>query len=151
MKKPLELRVEKSRSRSNLHKRTSLYVVMSKNCDKIDYTVVERVSVRPAYAVGNAELHKVVIPEDSFAVQATFTLNPRNRVNGEILVLDPDGKQLSRAVYRKLKVRVVEGGDPITLKLLKCLFDSLKLLVKRYSVIHSKSPLKTPQNIIERP
>lgn len=144
MKRPLELRVERSRSRSSLHKRTSLYVVVSKNCDKIDYIVVEKIGVKPAYAVGNAELHKVVIPEDSFALQATFTLNPRNRVSGEVLVLDPDGKQLSRAVYKKLKVRVVEGGDPLTLKLLKCLFDSLKLLVKRYSVIHYVSQLKSP-------
>ncbi|MEM0014885.1 MAG: hypothetical protein QXS42_03765 [Zestosphaera sp.] len=144
MRKPLELRVERSRSRSNLHKRTSLYMVMSKNCDKANYTVVEKVGVRPAYAVGNAELHKVAVPEDSFAVQATFTLNPRNRVSGEIIVLDPEGRRLSRAVYRKLKVRVLEGGDPLTLKMLKCLFDSLKLLVKKYSVLHPVSRLGTP-------
>ncbi len=135
MKKPLPLRMERSRSRSNLHKRTSLYVVMNKDCEKVNYSVVEKVGERPTYAVGNAELHRVVIPEDSFAVQASFTLNPQGRVSGEILIFDSDGNLLSKAVYRKLKVRVLQGGNSLTLKMLKCLFDSLKLLVKRYGIV----------------
>lgn len=135
MRKPLQLRMERSRSRSNLHKRTSLYVVMNKDCEKVDYSIVEKVSERPTYVVGSAELHRVVIPEGSFAVQATFTLNPQGRVSGEILILDSEGNLLSRAVYRKLKVRIMQGGNSLTLKMLKCLFDSLKLLVKRYGIV----------------
>ncbi|MEM2021096.1 MAG: hypothetical protein QXP80_02575 [Zestosphaera sp.] len=108
---------------------------MNKDCEKVDYSIVEKVSERPTYVVGSAELHRVVIPEGSFAVQATFTLNPQGRVSGEILILDSEGNLLSRAVYRKLKVRIMQGGNSLTLKMLKCLFDSLKLLVKRYGIV----------------
>lgn len=135
MRKLLELRVERSRSKSDRHKKTTLYIVLNKNCEKVNYEVVEKVSVAPTYSVGSAEIHKVLVPEDSFVIQASFTLNIKNRVSGEVLILDSDGRLLCRAVYRKLKVRVTHGGNLLTMKLLKCLFDSLKLVVKKYKVL----------------
>ena len=135
MRKLLELRVERSRSKSNLHKRTTLYLVLNKDCERVSYEVVDKISVKPTYSVGSAEVHKVLVPEDSFVIQASFTLDIKKRVSGEVLVLDSNGRLLCRAVYRKLKVRVTQGGDSLTTKLLKCLFDSLKLIVKRYTIL----------------
>ncbi|MEO3993777.1 MAG: hypothetical protein QN229_05705 [Desulfurococcaceae archaeon TW002] len=127
--------MERSRSKSDLHKKTTLYVVLNKGCEKVDYEVIEKISVTPTYSVGSAEIHRVLVPEDSLVIQASFTLNIKKRISGEILVLDSSGKLLCRAIYRKLKVRVTYGGDPLTMKLLKCLFDSLKLVVKKYKVL----------------
>lgn len=135
MRKLLELRVERSRSKSDQHKRTTLYVVLNKDCEKVNYEVVEKISVKPTYSVGSAEIHRVLVPEDSFVIQAFFTLNIKKRVSGEVLILDSSGGLLCRAVYRKLKVRVTYGGNLLTMKLLKCLFDSLKLIVKKYKVL----------------
>jgi len=101
----------------------------------VSYEIVDKISVKPTYSVGSAEVHRVLVPEDSFVIQASFTLNIKKRVSGEVLIFDSNGKLLCRAVYRKLKVRVTQGGDPLTTKLLKCLFDSLKLIVKRYTIL----------------
>ncbi|MEM0026118.1 MAG: hypothetical protein QXV93_02445 [Zestosphaera sp.] len=135
MRKSLELRVERSRSKSDQHKRTTLYVVLNKDCEKVSYEIVEKTTTAPTYSVGSAEIHKVLVPEDSFVIQASFTLNIKKRVIGEVLILDSSGRLLCRAVYRKLKVRVTYGGNSLTMKLLKCLFDSLKLIVKKYKVL----------------
>ncbi len=135
MRKSLELKVERSRSKSNLHKRTTLYLVLNKDCERVSYEIVDKISVKPTYSVGSAEVHRVLVPEDSFVIQASFTLNIKKRVSGELLIFDSNGKLLCRAVYRKLKVRVTQGGDPLMMKLLKCLFDSLKLIVKRYTIL----------------
>lgn len=137
MRRLLELRVERSRSKSDLHKKTTLYVVLNKDCEKVSYEVVEKISATPTYSVGSAEIHRVLVPEDSLVIQASFTLNIKKRISGEILVLDSSGKLLCRAIYRKLKVRVTYGGDPLTMRLLKCLFDSLKLIVKKYKVLRT--------------
>lgn len=143
MRKLLELRTERSRSKSNLHKKTVLYLILNKDCEKVSHELVERINTKPTYSVGSAEIHKVLVPEDSFVIQASFVLNIKKKVSGEVLILDSSGKLLCRAVYRKLKVRVTHGGDPLTLKLLKCLFDSLKLLVKRYKILKVAKQVKT--------
>ncbi len=135
MRKLLELRVEKSRSKSDLHKKTTLYVVLNKDCEKVSYEVVEKINTTPTYSIGSAEVHKVLAPENSFVIQASFILSIKKRISGEIMIFDSSGNLLCRAVYRKLKVRVTHGGNPLTMKLLKCLFDSLKLVVKRYKII----------------
>lgn len=127
---------ENSKSRSGLHKRRVLYFVLNKECVFMEPEVLSKESSSPLYVNGISEVRKINVKESWFVVQLDFKMNMRGHVRGDIVVLDSEGNLLGRAVYRKLKVRLVSAVDPTVLDLIKCVFRKLKLPVKKYGVIH---------------
>ncbi|MCD6278814.1 MAG: hypothetical protein J7J11_03935 [Desulfurococcales archaeon] len=126
---------EKSKSRTGLHQRRRLYFIINYDCDEVDFKVVRKSSAKSLYARGKAEEHQVEIPAGSYVVQLDFRMNPRGRVVGDVEVYDSAGHLVGRAVYRKLKVRLVEGESTEVINLIRCVFRKLKLPVKKYAVI----------------
>ncbi len=126
---------EKSKSRKGLHQRRRLYFVIDSECREVDFKVVRRTSIKPLYAKGEAEEHQITIPRGSYVVQLDFRMNPKGRVVGDVLVYDSEGRCLGRAVYRKLKVRLVEGQSTEVINLIRRVFRRLRLPVKKYAVI----------------
>jgi len=137
LRKYLQLKVERSKSRSGLHRRTSTYQVLDKDCNQLDFRVVEKVSTKPTYVEGISEIHKILLPDNAYVVYMDFILNLRKHIKGEVLIYGSDGRLLCRSVYRKLKVRVLDVDNPLLMNLIKCVFKSLKLPVKRYGVVRS--------------
>ena len=134
-KNTIKVFTEKSKSRTGLHQRRRLYFVINRECEEMNFKVVRRSGTKPLYVKGKAEEHQIVISNDSYVIQLDFRMNPRGRVVGDIMVYDSNGRCLGRAVYRKLKVRLVEGESTELINLIRCVFRKLKLPVKKYAVI----------------
>lgn len=128
------VRLERTVSRSGLHARLSTFLVVTRDCARATPRLLEKVPARPTYARGEAYEVVVEVPPGAFLVALDMRRNPRRRVRGDIVVYDHAGAVLLRAVYRKLKVRVVECRVDRALahSIVKCVADSLKLPVKRY-------------------
>ena len=131
----IKVYTEKSKSRRGLHQRRRLYFVIDSECRELNFKIMRRVSIKPLYAKGEAEEHQISIPEGSYVIQLDFRMNPKGKVVGDVLVYDRKGQCLGRAVYRKLKVRLVEGQSTEVINLIRCVFRKLKLPVKKYAVI----------------
>ncbi len=116
-----------------------MYRVLDKDCNQLEFKVVEKVPTKPTYVEGTSEIHKILLPDNAYVVYMDFILNLRKHIKGEILVYGPDGELLCRSVYRKLKVRVLDVDDPLLMNLIKCVFKDLKLPVKKYGSIRSGS------------
>ena len=128
--------VESSRSRSGLHKRRVLFFTLRKDCEFLNSSVIKKYRAQPMYADGTAECLVIDIPENAYVVIADFRMNPKSVIKGGLKVLDCEGAEVGRAVYRKLKVRVTYAVSGGVLELIKCVFHRLKLPVKRYGIIH---------------
>jgi len=128
---------EKSKSRRGLHQRRRLYFVVNKACEELKFSITHKNTSKTMYAKGEAEEHYIIIPKDGYAVQLDFRVNPRGVIVGEVLIYNHEGVRIGRAVYRKLKVRLIEGPSEVV-EIIKCVFRKLKLPVKRYAVIKSK-------------
>ncbi len=127
--------VENSKSRTGKHRRRRLYFIVRDGCRLEGLRPHRMVKSTPTYVDGFAEVHDVRLAQGEFLVHADFRVNLRGHIRGDVTVYDSDGVQVCRAVYRKLKVRVVETVDPGVIELIKCVFRKLKLPVKRYGVI----------------
>ncbi|MEM1623030.1 MAG: hypothetical protein QW780_05345 [Sulfolobales archaeon] len=136
-----KVRIEKSISRSGLHMRISTYFTISKDCSKVASRVLNKAQAKPTYAKGEAYDVLIEIPPEAFLVTIDLRRNPRKMVRGEISVYGPAGTAVLRAVYRKLKIRIVEchidAGQAYNM--VKCIADLLKLPVKRYGLSRCKS------------
>lgn len=131
----IKLYVERSKSSSGKHVFRSLYVVIDGNCRRLEVTPKGLRSVKPVYVDGEAFEHYVEVPKSYFAVQLRFVRGLRGRVKGEVLVFNSDGTLLCRAVYRKLKVRILACSERVAVDLIKCVCSQLKIPVKRYAII----------------
>lgn len=129
--------VERSKSRSGIHACRRLYVVVDANCRSLEVQPRGAKSVKTLYSRGEAFEYDIVVPEGYFVVQASFVRGLRSRVKGELIVLDPRGNVLCKALYRKLKIRLASYGSDADkcLKIVRCIAASLKIPVKRYAVI----------------
>ncbi len=125
---------EKSRSRSGLHHRRILFIVLSTECNELKYEVIGATEVKPTYAIGYARKIKIKVPDNAIVLQLDFRKNIKGHVLGDIVIYDAHGRRLGRAVYRKLKVRLIEYVAPNLLDVIKCVFHKLKLPVKRYGI-----------------
>lgn len=135
------VRIEKSVSRSGLHMRISTYFTISRDCSKVPSRVLDKARTKPTYAKGEAYDALVEIPPEAFLVAIDLRRNPRKRVKGDIAVYSPTGTAVFRAVYRKLKIRIVECYIDLrqAYSMIKCIVDLLKLPVKRYGLSRCKS------------
>jgi len=136
----LRVRVERSSSRSGLHARYSTYLAIGGDCSRVVAKVVERVPTRPTYVKGEAFEVLLEVPSGTYVVWVDFRRNPRKHVKGDIVIFGADGVQLVRAVYRKLKVRVVECRVSRRLAelVLTCSTSTLRVPVKRYGTAGCK-------------
>lgn len=131
----IKMYVERSRSNSGKHMSRSFYLVVDRNCNKLDIKPRASRPVRPLYVDGEAFEHEVEVPREYFAVQLRFVKGLRGRVKGEFLVFNSAGSVVCRAVYRKLKVRALGCSDKSILSMLTCVCSQLKIPVKRYAII----------------
>lgn len=131
----LKLHVERSKSGSGKHAFRSFYVVVDEKCNKLEVIPKSSEKVKPLYVIGEAFEHNVEIPKGYFAVQLKFIKCLRGRVKGEILVFNHSGALLCRAVYRKLKIRVLSCSDRALINVLTCICSQLKIPVKRYAIL----------------
>lgn len=132
----LRVRVEKSTSRSGLHMRVSTYLVVGRGCVRAVPTQTSKTPVNPTYAKGEAYEVLLEVAKDDYVVVVDLRRNPQKKVRGDIFVYGWDGSVLLRAVYRKLKIRVVECrvSRGLAEELVRCVYNVLKLPVKRYGV-----------------
>lgn len=131
----LRVFAEKSRSRSGYHQLRRMFMVVDNTCKELDFKIVSREKVKPLYSRGDAEEITIEAPENGYILQLMFVLGMKKKVKGEILVFDANGELLGRAVYRKLKVRLVDYLSPSLIDIIKCAFTKLKLPVKKYAII----------------
>lgn len=129
--------VERSRSRSGIHACRKFYEVLDVGCGRLSVQPKSVRSVKPLYSRGEAYEHEIIIPSGYFVIQAYFVRGLRSRVKGELLVFDSKGNLLCRAVYRKLKVRLISCSDDADkyLKIIKCVITPLKIPVKKYAIL----------------
>lgn len=123
---------EKSVSRSGLHRRRRIYLIMTPSCERLKPRVVSKKRLSPLYARGYSLAEYVEVSEGSYLVQADLTMNPGGRVRGVITVLNHRGEKLCEALYRKLKVWVRYCTLPEAGDVLVCALHALNLPVKRY-------------------
>lgn len=134
------VRAERSTSRSGLHTRVSTYFSIRSDCSRSTVEVLDKVPARPTYVKGEAyEVHVETKP-DSFLVVLDMRRNPGRKVRGDIAVYNPNGTVAFRALYRKLKVRLVECyiDQKLAYSIIKCIVDLIKLPVKRYGISKCK-------------
>jgi len=130
---------ERSKSRSGIHMLRKTYLVVDMNCSKLSVAPTSRRSIKTSYSKGEAFEDEIKIPKGYFAVQMVFVRGLKGRVKGEIIIYDSDGNKICRAVYRKLKVRVLECEYPSQLlNIIKCVASLLKIPVKRYAIIRGQ-------------
>lgn len=136
----LRVRVEKSVSRSGLHMRIATYFVVKSDCSRATPQIIERILIKPTYVKGEAYELLIEVPQESYVVQVDMTRNPRKRVRGNIIIYDTRGNIIARAVYRKLKIRIVEYyvDQRLAYGVVRCVANTLKLPVKKYGVPRRK-------------
>ena len=127
---------ENSQSRSGLHKRRVIYFTLRKGCVFLDLPAIKKYVAEPTYVNGVAECSVINIPGNAYVVVADFRMNLRSEIKGDLRVLDWEGAEVGKAVYRKLKVRVTYSVSEGVLDFIKCVFHKLKLPVKRYGIIY---------------
>ena len=132
----LRIRVERSVSRRGLHMRIATYLAIGRGCVRVTPKVVEKIPARPTYVKGEAYELLVEVPQGSYAVQVDMKRNPRRRVRGDLTVYDATGTAVARAVYRKLKIKVLEchADQGLIYEIIRCAANTLGLPVKRYGV-----------------
>ncbi len=134
MSKLVDVRIEKSSSRSGRHAVYYNVFIVDKRCVIKQPKLVKQRRVKPIYRKGEALEAKAKLPEnpDEVLVKVRFVKNLMGKVKGEIEVYNSEGELVLKTVYRKLKVRR-SRGDPEYRWAIECLMDKLKLPVKRYN------------------
>jgi len=126
---------ESSVSRSGKHKRRALFKVVDSECRPLKYEVISEKRVKPLYSRGSASIKEVKVPDNAFVIALELCLNPRKHVKGIVKVYDPGGSLLAEAVYRKLKVRFKIISNEALVDIVRCVFRSLRLPVKKYAIL----------------
>ncbi len=108
----IQLPVELTRSRSGLHARRSIIVVLG----GARQDVISR-PTRPGkgtYSRGEAGVASVSLGRGELAVLVTLTMGPRRRVKGFLAVYDDSGAERLRVKYERLKVRLSRGSPELS-------------------------------------
>ncbi len=129
----VEVRLEKSKSRRGKHAVRDLALIVYEDCRIVEPKIKHRIKVKPIYARGEAWLVKVHIPEGAYLVHMHFIRNLRGHVKGVIRVMNSEGVEVLKVVYRKLKIRK-SSGDSSYAWVVEKVVNHLKLPVKRFNV-----------------
>ena len=134
----VQLRVEKSKSRTGKHAVRDLALIVSSDGSVREARPRARYPVKPVYSRGEAYLLHVNVGPGEYAVQVHLVRNLRGHVKGYIEVYGEDGSLLYRAVYRKLKLRYSKGDDRYAW-VVEAVAKHLNLPVKRAN-LHKPRP-----------
>jgi len=107
----LELPVERTVSRSGLHAATALVVIVRGGGGYEVITRPHKAGDRGTYARGYAGKVTVSLGPGDFAVHVRLVKTPSGRILGSFTVYNHEGREVLRAVYRRLKIRR-SRGDP---------------------------------------
>lgn len=131
----MELIIEKTRSKTGLHRRTRRAFLVSRNGDIEEFNPTNKKTVRGTYVRGEA--YQIVVPpvdRDKAIVYVDMTLNLRKRVKGKIYVYDHGGNLKLTLNYNKLKIRR-SRGDRSYFWPVKFLIEKLNIPVKRVNLM----------------
>ncbi len=126
---------ESSASRTGKHKRRALFKVIDIRCKPLKYEIVSKRKIKPLYSRGSAYIKEIRVPDNALVVALELCLNLRKHVKGVVRVYGSDGSVLAEAVYRKLKVRFKFASSETLIDVVRCVFRSLKLPVKKYALL----------------
>jgi hypothetical protein len=127
--------VEKTQSRTGLHKRTRRLFIVSRNGAIREYWPSKTTSAKGTYVKGEA--YKVDFPmisENECVVYLDFVLNIKKRVKGKIHVYNHKGELKLTLNYDKLKLRR-SRGDRSYFWPVKILIEKLNIPVKRINLM----------------
>ncbi|MGC9071780.1 MAG: hypothetical protein ACP5HK_03675 [Acidilobus sp.] len=105
----LSLPVELTRSRSGLHARRSVVVVLGHERQEIVSKPARQ--GKGTYSRGEAGQATVRLSKGEVAVYIVLTIGPRKRVKGLISVYDDSGLERLRVKYERLKIRYSHGSS----------------------------------------
>ena len=127
--------IEKTQSRTGLHKKTRRLFIVSKNGVVKEYWPSKTTSVKGTYVKGEA--HKVdfpVVGANECVVYLDFVLNIKKMVKGKIYVYNHKGELKLVLNYNKLKLRR-SRGDRSYFWAVKILIEKLNIPVKRINLM----------------
>jgi len=129
----LRFLVEKTRSRTGLHRRTKRLFVVRKSGEVVEVWGGDQ--ARGTYAKGEARLASPPpVGSGDALVYIDFVMNPRKRVKGKVYVYDSRYSLVLVMNYRKLKLRR-SWGSKSYFWAVKALFDKLGVPVKRVNLL----------------
>jgi len=105
------LPVERTVSRRGGHAATGLVIVIRRNGEVETLTSPQRAGGARTYTRGYSGVVDLDLSRGDVAVHVWLVKNPRGHVRGVIRVINDEGVEVLRAVYRRLKVRF-SRGDP---------------------------------------
>lgn len=123
---------EKSKSKTGKHAVRKIPLIIYPN-GKIENINGKKIRVKPTYVKGYAYQIHFKPPKEAITAQVNLIKCLGGKVKGEIILYEHSGKLILRAVYRKMKVRKVEG-DPAYATYVKLICKYLRIPVKRYSL-----------------
>lgn len=128
----LELRKERSRSKTNKHAYyENAFLVTKSGVKEVDSDSRKKISTR--YKNGEAYLVELKKPpQDGVIAIVKLTKNLRGRVRGYIEVLNSEGHPVFKVKYNKLKIRRCFGSTEYAWAV-KSIVTFLNLPVKRYN------------------
>ncbi len=105
---------EDTKSKTGKHRAVAIALIVSRS-KVVDARKHPRArhagKTRGVYSRGYRTLYEVELNPGELAAQTLFVRNPRGWVKGYIALLDPQGREVYRAVVRELKARY-SRGDP---------------------------------------
>ncbi|KSW12270.1 hypothetical protein CF15_05845 [Pyrodictium occultum] len=129
----LNVRMERSKSRSGKHAARSLALLVSEDGQIVEPRPRMVREERPLYSRGSAYIASVAVPPGWYLVYIYLVKNLRGHVKGYIEVYSHDAQLLYRAVYRRLKLRY-SRGDPRYAWIVQGVVDYLRLPVKNMNL-----------------
>ncbi len=105
----VKLAVERTASRRGGHVARRIVVVLRSSGRAEVYSEPAKVAGRGTYARGVYGFVEVDLTPGDVAVSAWLVRGPSGRVSGVFRVVDHNGREVLRAVYRKLKIRRSHG------------------------------------------
>lgn len=136
---PLKLVIERTRSRTGLHRRARRAYAVTKAGQLKELTPTEKASVRGTYREGEAYVIEVPpLKADEALVYLDVVMGPRGRLKGRIWVFDERGGPRLEMKFAKLKLRRVRG-DRSFFWAVKVVLDKLGLPVRRTNLLTGSS------------
>lgn len=134
----MEFIIEKTSSKTGLHKKTKRVYIVNKNGQVREYEPIKRTVIKGTYKKGEAyKTDLPLISKDEVIIYLDFTLNIKKHVKGKIYVYDRDGNLKLVLNYEKLKIRR-SRGDRSYVWAVKFLIEKLNIPVKRINLMTGK-------------
>ncbi len=131
------VKLEKSKSRRGLHAVRDLAFIITPDGKVVEPKPRQRMPAQKTYSKGEAYLAAIEVPEGHLLVHLHMVKNLRGHVKGVITVYDSEGREVYRAVYRRLKLRYSRGDPAYAWAVLKVV-EHLRIPFKRQNLYPKK-------------